>query len=181
MNLKENIDIDIDLVFICSQSLKNLNDFNKKDNKLIFESSYWEEVFCKWIKIIIEEKINIRYNYLSNKKFFSLSFHIVDNQEISILNKKWLNREGPTDVLSFPILIEKELKNDLLFVELGDLFISLEKASIQALDFSNTVKREMLFLASHGFLHLLGWSHDNEKQLKSMLNFQEYLISKLSS
>ena len=178
MNLIENFDID--LVFICSQSLQNLNDFKNKDNNLLFKYDFWEQTFCTWIKIIIYEKKYITSEYLANKKNFSLSFHIIDNEEISILNKKWLNKEGPTDVLSFPIIIDNELDNDLLSVELGDLFISLEMASNQAIEYCNSLKKEMLFLASHGFLHLLGWEHESEKELKNMLNFQEYLITKLN-
>ena len=178
MVLIENIVID--LVFICGKSLQKQKDFKKKDNQLIFQSQFWEKIFYKWIKIIIEEKINIKTRNILNKKIFSLSFHIIDNQEISILNKKWLNKEGATDVLSFPIIIGNEFKNDLLFAELGDIFISLEMASNQAKDYCHSLKREILFLASHGFLHLLGWEHETEEELKSMLNFQEYLISKLN-
>ena len=37
----------------------------------------------------------------------------------------------------------------------------------------------MLWLASHGFLHLLGWEHNSDLDLDNMLNFQEYLISQL--
>ena len=68
---------------------------------------------------------------------------------------------------------------DLNFIELGDLFISLEMALKQSLEFNHSIKREMLWLASHGFLHLLGWEHSDDYKLKNMLNFQEYLISKL--
>ena len=39
--------------------------------------------------------------------------------------------------------------------------------------------REMIWLASHGFLHLLGWEHNNQHDLENMLNFQEYLITRL--
>ena len=176
MNLKENIDID--LVFLFNKSLYNLKDFNTKENSLIFKSFFWEKIFSKWIQIIIAEDKNINTKFISNKKIFSLSFHIVDNEEISTLNKKWLNKKGPTDVISFPIMLENEFLNDSLFVELGDLFISLEMASIQAKDYGNSIKKEMLFLASHGFLHLLGWEHNTQEKLKIMLNFQEYLISK---
>ena len=50
----------------------------------------------------------------------------------------------------------------------------------RAKEYCHSLKREILFLASHGFLHLLGWEHETEEELKSMLNFQEYLISKLN-
>ena len=171
--------IDIDLVFICSESVKNLKEFNNDYGRIIFNSIFWEDVFCNWLEIIIQENINDKSKILSYKKNFSLSFHIIDNKEISILNKKWLNKKGPTDVISFPIIVEKEFEYDLLFIELGDLFISLEQAAKQSKDFSNSLIREMLFLASHGLLHLLGWEHDSEAELKSMLNLQEYLISKV--
>ncbi len=178
MNLKENINID--LAFKCSHSLQSLNEFKSKDNNLIFKSFFWENIFCNWIKTIIDEKNNFSNEFISNKRHFSLSFHIVNNKEISTLNQKWLNKKGPTDVISFPILLKKEFVSDILFVELGDIFISLEMASIQSIEYRNSLKREMLFLASHGLLHLLGWEHNTEKQLKSMLSFQEYLISKLN-
>tara|TARA_B100000965_G_scaffold175730_1_gene146524 strand:+ start:253 stop:786 length:534 start_codon:yes stop_codon:yes gene_type:complete len=176
MHLKKNIEID--LVFKCSQSVKELQDF-KNNNTLIFDSSFWEEVFRSWIKLIINERSSIKSNSFFNKKIFSLSFNIIDNNEITILNKKWLNKSGATDVISFPIILEDDLSDDLLFIELGDLFISLERASEQAIQYSNSLDREMLWLASHGFLHLLGWEHNNDNELKSMLNFQEYLLSKL--
>jgi len=170
--------LNIDLVFKCSKSVKNLKEFQNKENNLIFKTSFWKKIFCLWLSIIIDEKIIVPSNIIYKKKTFSLSFEIIDNQEISIINKKWLNKNGPTDVISFPIILEKEFANDLLFIELGDLFISLEMASKQSVEFDNSLKKEMLFLASHGFLHLLGWEHESESQLKSMLNLQEYLISK---
>ena len=49
----------------------------------------------------------------------------------------------------------------------------------QSLEFDHSTKREMLWLASHGLLHLLGWEHNDAYELDNMLNFQEYLISKL--
>ncbi len=45
--------------------------------------------------------------------------------------------------------------------------------------FHYSIYREMIWLASHGFLHLLGWEHNNEHDLENMLNFQEYLITRL--
>ena len=90
-----------------------------------------------------------------------------------------MNKSGPTDVLSFPMITELDTTKDLNFVELGDLFISLEMAFKQSLEFDHSLKREMLLLASHGLLHLLGWEHNDDNALDNMLNFQEYLISKL--
>ena len=90
-----------------------------------------------------------------------------------------MNKSGPTDVLSFPMITDLDTNKDLNFIELGDLFISLETAFKQSLEFNHSIQREMLWLASHGFLHLLGWEHNDDNELDNMLNFQEYIISKL--
>ena len=49
----------------------------------------------------------------------------------------------------------------------------------QAYEYKHSIYREMIWLASHGFLHLLGWEHNNDLDLENMLNFQEYLITRL--
>ena len=176
---KDNYDLQIDLVFKCN-NFSNLSDYflDKSDN-IIFESGFWEEVFLCWIKIITDEKDNNFPNFMFDKKSFSLSLQIINNNQISSINQKWMNKSGPTDVLSFPIISEMDSTKDLNFLELGDLFISLEMAIKQSKEFNQSLTREMLWLVSHGFLHLLGWEHKDDNELDNMLNFQEYLIAKL--
>ena len=75
--------------------------------------------------------------------------------------------------------VYKRQLNNLDHIELGDIFISLEMALEQSYEYKHSIYREMIWLASHGFLHLLGWEHNNEHDLENMLNFQEYLITRL--
>ena len=49
----------------------------------------------------------------------------------------------------------------------------------QSMKYNNSVEQEVIWLASHGLLHLLGWDHQNQTQLENMLEIQEYLISRL--
>ena len=179
MYQKNNFDLQVDLVFKCNHFSKLSDNFLNKPDNLIFESGFWEEVFLCWIKIILNEKHTSLPNFIIDKKSFSLSLQIIDDNEISFINQNWMNKSGPTDVLSFPIISDIDTTKDLNFIELGDLFISLEMAFKQSLEFKHSIKREMLWLASHGFLHLLGWEHNDDNELDNMLNFQEYLISKL--
>ena len=180
MNKKDNCELKIDLVFK-SYDFSYLSDqFLDNSDNLIFESDFWEEVFLCWIKIILNQKDFIFPNFIFDKKSFSLSLQIINDNEISSINQKWMNRSGPTDVLSFPMISDVDTTKDLNFIELGDLLISLEMAFKQSLEFKHSLNREMLWLASHGFLHLLGWEHNDDNELDDMLNFQEYLISKLS-
>ena len=62
-------------------------------------------------------------------------------------------------------------------LELGDIVISLESAARQAAAAGTSLEAELLFLASHGLLHLLGWDHPDEASLAAMLSRQEALIS----
>ena len=179
MSNKNNSELKIDLVFKCNNFSHSSDQFLIKRDKVIFETVFWEEVFLCWIKIILDEKDSSFPKFIFNKKSFSLSLQVINDNEISYINKKWMNKSGPTDVLSFPIISDFDTTKDLNFVELGDLFISLEMACKQCLEFKHSIKREMLWLASHGFLHLLGWEHNDDSELDNMLNFQEYLISRL--
>jgi len=61
-------------------------------------------------------------------------------------------------------------------LELGDIVISLETAARQAETGGTDLEAELLFLASHGLLHLLGWDHPDEPSLTAMLARQEALI-----
>jgi probable rRNA maturation factor len=54
--------------------------------------------------------------------------------------------------------------------------ISLDTAARQALEAGHSLKLELLFLASHGLLHLLGWDHPDEASLATMLARQEQLL-----
>lgn len=61
-------------------------------------------------------------------------------------------------------------------LELGDIVISLETAARQR-DPAQGLDQELLFLASHGLLHLLGWDHPDDQQLAAMLERQQRLLA----
>ncbi|MBO8233085.1 rRNA maturation RNase YbeY [Prochlorococcus marinus XMU1419] len=178
--MKEKIisEINLDLVFKFNEFSQFSNNLKDSKNKLIFESIFWEKVFLSWTKIILKKDDYKLPNFIFEKKSFSLGLQIISNQEIAFMNQKWMQKNGPTDVLSFPIISDESL-NNLDHIELGDIFISLEMALEQSHEYKNSIYKEMLWLASHGFLHLFGWEHKNNLDLENMLNFQEYLIKQL--
>lgn len=107
------------------------------------------------------------FEKIKNKK--TLSLIIVSNSFIKELNTKYRNIEKETDVLSFNA--DNILKNDL-----GDIFISYEKAVMQAGEFNHSLERELAFLAVHGYLHLLGYDHLNERDSKKMFDKTEKIL-----
>ncbi len=171
-------EINLDLVFRCNDFPEFFKKFEDTKSQLIFDSIFWEKVFLSWINRILEKDFYKLPKSMFEKKSFSLGLQIISKQEIAYMNQKWMQKNGPTDVLSFPI-VSNEFLNNLDHIELGDIFISLEMALEQSYEYKHSIYREMLWLASHGFLHLLGWEHNNDLELDNMLNFQEYLISRL--
>ncbi len=87
-----------------------------------------------------------------------VSVIIVDNNTIQKLNKEYRQKDYATDVLSFP-QGAIELKKQIGYYLMGDIFISWEKIEEQAKLFGHTNKREWAYLFTHGMLHLFGLDH----------------------
>lgn len=85
----------------------------------------------------------------------SLNIILVCDAYIKKLNKQFLGRNRPTDVLSFT------LKDKLL----GEIYISKDRVKVQAKEQKITTGKEICNLIEHGILHLLGYSHAGMKRL----------------
>jgi probable rRNA maturation factor len=120
---------------------------------------------------------------------YSLGLRLVSDASIGDLNRQWRAGEGPTDVLAFaaldpgageapppPLPPAADLAGAEA-LELGDIVISLETAARQAEEAGHGLEHELLFLASHGLLHLLGWDHPDAASLTAMLERQERLLA----
>ena len=99
-----------------------------------------------------------------------LTLAFVNNSAIQDLNRRFLDEDKPTDVLSFPI---GEKGSDGIYY-LGDIIISVPQANKQRLQKKHGLERELETLTIHGFLHLLGYEHfkgmeEEEEQIKKIL------------
>jgi len=84
---------------------------------------------------------------------------LVSDRKIRELNSKYRDTDSATDVLSFP---DGEQSPDGETLHLGDIVVSIQTAERQAGDRGVTLERELLILALHGFLHLLGFDHETD-------------------
>ena len=100
---------------------------------------------------------------------------LVDNEKIQTINKEYRNKDQVTDVISFALEDFKDIVYEDYRV-LGDIYISLDKAKDQALEYGHSFKREICFLTIHGLLHLLGYDHMNEEDEKIMFSEQERIL-----
>lgn len=92
-----------------------------------------------------------------------ISVVLTDDREIHGLNLEYRKKDKPTDVLSFPQFSKKELVSRKVLVKgsLGDIVISVDTTVKQAREFEVSHQEEMIRLLVHGFLHLLGYDHEN--------------------
>ncbi len=121
----------------------------------------------------LNEYVNYLFNYM-NIKDSVMSIIIVDNEKIHEINKQYRNIDRPTDVISFAL--EEDETIDEPFKTLGDIYISIDKVYEQAKEYNHSVKRELFFLVTHGFLHLLGYDHMTKEDEEEMFSLQEEIL-----
>ncbi|HKM42966.1 MAG TPA: rRNA maturation RNase YbeY [Limnochordia bacterium] len=109
-----------------------------------------------------------------------VSITFVDDKAIQVLNRDYRGIDEPTDVLSFPQDDEGGfgVYEDMPEI-LGDIVISLERARDQAADYGHSVTREVLYLAVHGFFHLLGYDHNSPDEQRCMREMEEKVLGEL--
>ena len=114
---------------------------------------------------------------------------ITDDSGIHAINLASRKIDRPTDVLSFP-MFELEAGNppkdwsayldpETGLCPLGDIAISLERARAQAFEFGHSVKREIGYLTIHSMLHLLGYDHLDEGEMKRQMRAREEAIASM--
>lgn len=107
-----------------------------------------------------------------------LSILIVDDPEIAKLNKTYLGRSGPTNVIAFPM--QKGAFRQINPNLLGDVVISLDTAAREAREDCISVESRFDQLLIHGILHLFGFDHEKtSEQTEEMTIKEEQLLAML--
>lgn len=122
----------------------------------------------------LQEYMNFVVDKLSIKEaIFNIIF--VSNEEIHEINKEYRNIDRVTDVISFA-LEDNEEETFSEYRLLGDIYIAIDVAYDQAIEYNHSREREVCFLATHGILHLLGYDHMTIEEEKEMFEKQEELL-----
>jgi pyridoxine 5-phosphate synthase len=112
-----------------------------------------------------------------------VSILLVDDEEISWLNNHYREKQGPTNVLSFPFAHENEqldIMRSIPVKELGDIIISVETAQKEARKLKVSLHDRLTWLLTHGLLHLLGHDHErSESEALAMWELENKLITQL--
>jgi probable rRNA maturation factor len=119
-----------------------------------------------WLRHIAEQVITA----LGLGDNVELGLVITSQEKIKQLNRDYLGRDEPTDVLAFAAREEagEDFSPFVLppdgILHLGEVIISYPQAVIQAAEYRHSVKREVLILIVHGVLHLLGYKDETPEQ-----------------
>ena len=135
-----------------------------------------EEGIMEKIEAVMKECLE--YEGYSDDYEVSLSF--VTNDEIKELNRNFRGIDKVTDVLSFPMMTDDEFEIEYEEESLGDIVISIERASEQAEEYGHSLEREICFLVCHSMFHLLGYDHMQEDEAKDMHAREKAVLEKLS-
>ncbi len=103
-----------------------------------------------------------------------LSIALVGDKRMSSLHKEFMNIEGPTDVLTFPLDIDKKNR-----VTAGEIVICVPEAVRQCKKRHSPVEPELLLYALHGILHLCGFDDRTEKDFRQMHAMEDTILVKL--
>ena len=149
--------------------------------EVVLEDKNWSkkiknaDIFFKHICKTFPKK----YRFLNKKIFFSLL--LSNNKNIKKLNKKFRNKDKPTDILSFPFESKIKIKNNSY---LGDIVISYNFMNRPKNQKINLFKDKVIKTFIHGFLHLLGFDHtqlrDYKKMLKEEQNIYKSIMKKIN-
>ena len=137
----------------------------------------------KYIHRIAEKAVNLgnknRRKLWPGKCEVGIIF--VNNSYIKRLNRKYRKVNRTTDVIAFPMGEHREFNPSIPFFSciLGDVFISAERAKVQAKDFKHSIKKEIAILTIHGILHLLSYDHERRKDGRAMKNKEQKILNQI--
>lgn len=108
----------------------------------------------------------------------------VADEQMADYNQRFLSREGPTDVLAFPLeqlepgqIPSRPVNGPPL--NLGDVIIAPAYIHRQANDRQVAFADEMALMVTHGILHLLGYDHNEEEEAQAMEHREAHLLGKI--
>lgn len=145
----------------------------------IEEQKEQEKLIEKVVKqCFMEEK-------LENTNLY-IAVTLTNPENIRKLNKEYRNIDKETDVLSFPMFEKEEIKKIISQKEhvvedtLGDIIISVERVKEQAIEYGHSFERELAYMVVHGFYHLMGYDHIEEKDKLLMRPKEEKILQDLN-
>lgn len=137
------------------------------------ENQLWKvrlKPYTKTVQMVLEAAL--AESKLKNKcGDFEIAVVLADDAFVQSLNSQYRGKNKPTNVLSFP--------SDSSSGELGDIILALETVEKEAKEQRKTFRNHATHLLVHGFLHLIGYDHIEEKEAENMEKMEIKILKKL--
>lgn len=165
----ENIDIEYD-----EDIVKELTEISTKLDKDITD-------FKEIVSNIVLKTISKGYEIENISKKVGINILITNDDKIKNINNETRNIDKITDVLSFPAY--DDIKNAPIYTEteypiiLGDIVINISRIYEQSMEYNTGFNRELSYMITHSFYHLLGYDHEIVEDKKVMRAKEEYLLN----
>jgi probable rRNA maturation factor len=111
------------------------------------------------------------------EKNVELSVLLTGDKAIRVLNRDWRGFDKPTNVLSFPALPQPKVKGAKPFA--GDIVIAYETLAREAKAENRRFLDHLAHLSVHGFLHLMGYDHEENRAAEAMEKLERRVLAKL--
>lgn len=122
---------------------------------------------------------------LADKKYDTITLDIVfcDSKKTQEYNRDYRNKDYPADIITFAIFADDE--NSFIFdgeINLGEIVIALDKVIEgvnRDISLSENKEQELMFLISHGLMHLLGFDHQSEEEYNFVIGKQREALESI--
>lgn len=154
---------------------------HKRDNKnkvqidVIVRSARWRK--RPTAKTIVKKAVSAAADAISTPRA-ELAIVLSDDSAIQALNRDWRGKNAPTNVLSFPAVAPG--KGQPASPYIGDVVIAYQTTEREAVAEGKPFGHHLAHLAVHGFLHLLGYDHENDRDAQKMERLERKILKRLA-
>lgn len=160
-------------------------------NVLVEDDRWTENVDFDVVKVAEELKEltfnyvadNVEHELLDQDKAFNVNVALSNDEEVHKLNKEFRNMDKPTNVLSFANIDDETFwqeLSDTKEAELGDIILAFDTLVREATEKGISVYAHFCHLLVHGFLHILGFDHQEDKEAEEMEEFEVDILAAFS-
>ena len=112
----------------------------------------------------------------------SFDFLFCDSAKTHLINREYRNKDYPADIITFAVFADSEEEERFIIegdVNLGEVILAIDKIETEAANKGIPTEKELVFLISHGILHLLGFDHQTEEEYNFIIKHQKNVLKEL--
>ena len=143
--------------------------------EVVVRSALWQK--RRGAKSIVKKAVRTAAKAASTDPA-ELAIVLTNDSTIQALNRDWRGKDQPTNVLSFPAAPRSKSRPPSPY--LGDIVIAYQTTAREAVAEGKPFDHHLAHLAVHGFLHLLGYDHENDRDARTMENLERRILRRLA-